>query len=112
MTIKNKVVAITGAGRGIGRATAIHLAARGASLVLGARSEAEIAAVADEIQAEGGRAAYRPTDVTQRGELVDLVNLACEQFVSIRRRPQRGAIRRRLRAELWTNSTAAGRRVG
>lgn len=80
MTIKNKVVAITGAGRGIGRATAIHLAARGASLVLGARSEAEIAAVADEIQAEGGRAAYRPTDVTQRGELVDLVDLACERF--------------------------------
>jgi NADP-dependent 3-hydroxy acid dehydrogenase YdfG len=80
MTIQNKIVAITGAGRGIGRATALHLAARGARLVLGARSEAEIAAVANEIAESGGEAVYRATDVTERADLEALVNLACERF--------------------------------
>jgi len=80
VTIENKIVAITGAGRGIGRATAIHLAARGARLVLGARSEAEIAAVAGEIEAAGGEAVYLTTDVTRRADLDALVNLACERF--------------------------------
>ena len=80
MTIENKIVAITGAGRGIGRATAIHLAARGAHLVLGARSEAEIATVAEEIAAAGGQAVYRAIDVTKPDDLEVLVKLACERF--------------------------------
>jgi NADP-dependent 3-hydroxy acid dehydrogenase YdfG len=80
MTIENKIVAITGAGRGIGRATAIHLAARGARLVLGARSEAEIATVAGEIKAAGGEAVYRAIDVTRPVDLEVLVKLACERF--------------------------------
>lgn len=80
MTIENKVVAITGAGRGIGRATAVLLASRGAKVVLGARREAEIAAVAREIQTAGGHAAYRPIDVIRRSDLQELVNLALERF--------------------------------
>ncbi|MBU1314666.1 MAG: SDR family oxidoreductase [Alphaproteobacteria bacterium] len=80
MTIENKIAAITGAGRGIGRATALHLAARGARLVLGARSEAEIAAVAGEIEAAGGEAIYLATDVTRCADLDRLVNSACERF--------------------------------
>ena len=80
MSIENKVVAITGAGRGIGRATALHLAARGAKMVLGARREAEIAAVAREIAAAGGQAAFKPTDVIRRTDLQALVDLACDRF--------------------------------
>lgn len=80
MTITNKIIAITGAGRGIGRATALHLAARGARLVLGARSEAEIAAVAQEIEAAGGQAIYRAIDVTRRTDLDGFVDYACARF--------------------------------
>ncbi|WP_294642542.1 SDR family oxidoreductase [uncultured Aureimonas sp.] len=80
MTIENKIIALTGAGRGIGRATALHLAARGAHLVLGARSEAEIAAVAGEIEDAGGNAVYRTVDVARRAELEALVALAQDRF--------------------------------
>jgi NADP-dependent 3-hydroxy acid dehydrogenase YdfG len=80
MSIENKIVVITGAGRGIGRATALLLASRGAKVVLGARREAEIAAVASEIEAAGGHAVHRPTDVTKRVDLLALVELACDRF--------------------------------
>ena len=80
MTIQGKVVAITGAGRGIGRATALHLAARGARLVLGARSETELLDVAQEIERAGGEAALRSTDVTRRTDLESLIRLGRDRF--------------------------------
>ncbi len=80
MTIKDKIIAITGAGRGIGRSTALHLAARGACVVLGARSEVELADVANEILEAGGKAVFCVTDVTKRPDLDMLVGRACEAF--------------------------------
>ncbi|MDD1500826.1 SDR family oxidoreductase [Agrobacterium sp. CNPSo 3708] len=80
MTIQGKVVAITGAGRGIGRATALHLAARGARVVLGARSETELLDVAREIESAGGEAALRSTDVTRRTDLESLIRLGRDRF--------------------------------
>ena len=80
MTIQDKVVAITGAGRGIGRATALHLAAHGARVVIGARSETELLNVAQEIERAGGEAALRSTDVTKRSDLVSLIGLGCDRF--------------------------------
>lgn len=80
MTIQNKVVAITGAGRGIGRAVAVLLASRGAKVVLGARHEADIAAVADEIEAAGGEATYKVIDVIRREDHHAFVTMACERF--------------------------------
>jgi NADP-dependent 3-hydroxy acid dehydrogenase YdfG len=75
-----QVVAITGAGRGIGAATARLLAARGARVVLGSRAGPELAATADAITSSGGTAAYRCTDVTQPGDLRALVDLAVDRF--------------------------------
>lgn len=80
MTIANKVVVITGAGSGIGRATAVHLGSLGAKLVLGARREAQIAEVAERIRGEGGEAVYRATDVTEVNGVKALVGLAVERF--------------------------------
>lgn len=79
MSIRGKVVAITGAGSGIGRATAKLLAERGAYVVLGSRNETALQAVVDEITSAGGKAVFKATDVRQRGELEELVALAVER---------------------------------
>src|SRR5688572_9488445 len=50
MRLQDQVAIVTGAGRGIGRATALLLAGEGAAVVLAARSEDEIAAAAVEIR--------------------------------------------------------------
>ena len=79
MGIDGKVIAITGASSGIGRATAKLLAGRGALVVLGARTESALAAVADEIIASGGKAIFRATDVRRRSDIEALVALAVER---------------------------------
>ena len=76
----SKVVAITGASSGMGEATAIHLAAQGAKVVLGARGEERLSALAGRITQTGGDAAYAATDVTRRGDLTKLVALARDRF--------------------------------
>ena len=78
--IKNKVVAITGASSGIGEATALLLAERGAKVVLGARGQDRLAALADRVVRTGGEAAYAPTDVRRRDHLSALIKLACERY--------------------------------
>ena len=78
--IEGKVIAMTGAGSGIGAASARLLAARGARLVLGARRVAPLKAITDEIVNSGGEATYITTDVTRRKDLADLVALAGERY--------------------------------
>lgn len=79
MSIEGKVVVITGAGSGIGRATAKLLAERGAFVVLGARRPEPLQSVADEILASGGRVAFKQTDVRQRTDLEALIELAVKE---------------------------------
>ncbi|MEU7969780.1 SDR family oxidoreductase [Streptomyces sp. NPDC049097] len=78
--IRGKVVAITGAGSGIGEATALLLAERGARLVLGARRSERLAAVVARIEKAGGEAVQLRTDVTRRDDLRTLVALAGDRF--------------------------------
>ncbi|RCG15667.1 SDR family NAD(P)-dependent oxidoreductase [Streptomyces diacarni] len=78
--IEGKVVAITGASSGIGEATALLLAARGARLVLGARRSARLAGLVARIEEAGGTAVQIRTDVTRRDDLRALVALATESF--------------------------------
>ena len=80
MADTNKVIAITGASSGIGRATARLLASRGYTVVLGARREDVLVALVSELTAAGGQAAYRVTDVTRRSDLEALVGHAVERF--------------------------------
>lgn len=77
---ETKVIAITGASSGIGRATARLLAKHGHAVVLGARREDELAALTADLVAAGGRAAYRVTDVTRHVDLQMLVTYAVDRF--------------------------------
>jgi NADP-dependent 3-hydroxy acid dehydrogenase YdfG len=78
--IQDKIIAITGASSGMGEATALLLAERGAKVVLGARRAGRLQALAGRIADAGGAAAYAPTDVTKRDDLTALVALAQERF--------------------------------
>jgi NADP-dependent 3-hydroxy acid dehydrogenase YdfG len=80
VTIDGKVVAITGASSGIGEATGALLADRGAKLVLGARNSERLNAVAERLSAAGGEAVAKVTDVSRRGDLMDLVSLATDTY--------------------------------
>lgn len=80
MTIKNKVVVVTGASSGIGEATAKLLAEKGAKVVLGARREERLAKLVEEIKSNGGQAIYRVTDVTKPEDSQKLVQLAKDTF--------------------------------
>jgi len=72
---KDKVIVITGASSGIGEATAVMLAERGAKVVLGARGLERLEGLARRIAGAGGEVAYAQTDVRKREDVTSLVNL-------------------------------------
>lgn len=71
---------VTGAGRGIGRAIALTLAASGAGVMLAARSESQLQAVQAEVAAAGGSAEVCPVDLSQEADIVRLVRRTIERF--------------------------------
>ena len=79
MTLES-VVAITGASSGIGEATARRLAARGASLVIGARRTDRLETLAGELRSDGAEVVTVGVDVSRRADLEQLVQTAVEKF--------------------------------
>lgn len=78
--IAGKVVVITGASSGLGEATARHLSAQGASVVLGARRVDRIQALAAELTGTGGKAIAIATDVTDYDQVKRLVDAAVQAY--------------------------------
>ena len=78
--IKDQVVVLTGASSGIGRATAVELGRRGASVVLAARSENALHEVAEQLEEAGGHAEVVPTDVADWPQVERLAHVAAERF--------------------------------
>ncbi len=80
---KDKVIIITGASSGIGRAMAIEGAKLGARIVAAARSMDKLQQVVEEIKQMGGEAIAVQTDVSQKDDCYNLVEKALDSFGKI-----------------------------
>jgi 7-alpha-hydroxysteroid dehydrogenase len=78
--IPGRAAVVTGAGRGIGAATAVALAQAGADVAISARSEDQLAKVAAEIEAAGRRALVVPADLSAEGAPEELARRAADTF--------------------------------
>jgi NADP-dependent 3-hydroxy acid dehydrogenase YdfG len=76
----DKVVVITGASTGIGRALALELARDRARVVLAARNVEALKTLAGEIEREGGRPVVAPTDVTKPEQVEALIKRALQEW--------------------------------
>lgn len=72
VSLTGKCALVTGAGRGIGREIAISLAGAGARVALAARTEAELLAVAGEIETAGGSTLIHPTDIADEKSVASM----------------------------------------
>jgi NAD(P)-dependent dehydrogenase (short-subunit alcohol dehydrogenase family) len=80
LPMQGRVALVAGASKGIGAATAEAFAAAGAAVVLGARGAAALRAVAERIEASGGRAIAVRTDVADAGSMRNLVEAALATY--------------------------------
>ncbi|HLP89819.1 MAG TPA: SDR family oxidoreductase [Nostocaceae cyanobacterium] len=76
----NKVALVTGGSSGIGRATALAYAQKGAKVVVASRRIKESEETVALIQASGGEATFVQTDVSQTAEIENLINQTIAKF--------------------------------
>jgi NAD(P)-dependent dehydrogenase (short-subunit alcohol dehydrogenase family) len=79
-SLHDKIALVSGASSGIGRATAIELAKRGAKVVVSARRTAEIDALAAELKARSTEALAITADISREEEVVKLIDAAMKHF--------------------------------
>ena len=80
MDLKDKVAVVTGASQGIGRDTALLLARQGAKVALAARRADKLAALAKEIQGNGGEALAVEMDVAEEAQIKAGIKKVQEHF--------------------------------
>jgi NAD(P)-dependent dehydrogenase (short-subunit alcohol dehydrogenase family) len=80
MSLKGKVAIITGGGSGIGRATALRLAADGARVAVIGRTAEELEEVVGEVQSEGGEALAATADISVPEEIRDAIAEIVEKW--------------------------------
>lgn len=78
--LQDKVALVTGASSGIGMATAQALADEGAKIVLAARREDRLTAIADTIHQAGGSAVVLPVDLADEQAVCNMVEQGCHQW--------------------------------
>ena len=78
--VDGRAAVVTGAGRGLGAAAAVALAEAGADVVISARSEEQLAKVAQEIEAAGRRAVVVPADLSDLDAAAGLAEAAVSAF--------------------------------
>lgn len=83
MILKDKTVVVTGVGDGLGRECAGSAFAQGANVVLAARSQDKIRAIAEELDPSGERVAVAATDVTDEDACERLVAAAVDRFGAV-----------------------------
>lgn len=91
--LRDQVVVILGASSGIGRESALQFAAKGAKVVVAARSEPGLVSLVKEIEAAGGEAAYAVCDVTDVEQVTEVADTAIQRFGRI---------------DTWVNVAAVG----
>jgi len=75
-----KVVIVTGASSGLGKAAAIHFGSAGAKVVVAARREEQGLGVVAEIENSGGEALFIKTDVTRQQDIIALIDSTIARF--------------------------------
>ncbi len=79
-SLDGSVAVVTGSTRGIGKKTAKRLAAAGVAVVVGGRTESDGKKVVQSIEADGGTALFKKTDVREPDEIAALIDAAVDKF--------------------------------